>query len=280
MMTRFVNHAKTALFLGLLFGLILFAGRMLGGTTGLVLAFLLGGAGNLFVFFYSDKIAVKSMRGQEVTDDNAPDLMAMVRRLSQNAGVPVPKVYICPQQAPNAFATGRSPNHAAIAVTRGALQLLSPDELEGVLAHELAHVKNRDTLISTVAATIAGALSAMTWLIWFIPIGGDEDSNPLALLVFLILAPIAAAIIQMAISRSREFVADADGAAIAGTPDGLINALQKLDNAARRVPMEHENPSQNHMFIVQPLNAGAAFAKLFSSHPPIDQRIAKLRQAG
>jgi heat shock protein HtpX len=278
-MTRFVNHTKTALLLGALFGLILLAGQMIGGTTGLIIAFLLGGAGNLFVFFYSDTIAVKSMRGQQVDESTAPDLMAMVRRLSQNAGVPVPKVYICPQQAPNAFATGRGPSRSAVAVTRGALQLLSPNELEGVLAHELAHIKNRDTLISTIAATIAGALSAMSWLIFFIPIGGDEDSNPLAMLVFLILAPIAASIIQMAISRSREYVADADGAAIAGTPSGLISALQKLDNATRRVPMEHENPSQNHMFIVQPLNAGAAFAKLFSSHPPIEQRIAKLREA-
>jgi heat shock protein HtpX len=276
-MTTFINNTKTALLLGALFGLILFAGHVLGGATGVVIAFVIGGAGNLFAFFNSDKIAVAAMRGQQVDQQSAPDLIAIVRRLADNANLPMPKVYICPQQAPNAFATGRSPNHAAVAVTRGALQLLDPQELEGVIAHELAHIKNRDTLTSTIAATIAGALSALSWLLLFIPIGGDEDSNPLALLAFIILAPIAAAIIQMAISRSREFVADAEGAQIAGTPNGLIAALQKLDSASQRIPMENESPSQNHMFIVQPLNAGAAMAKLFSSHPPIEQRVAKLR---
>ena len=276
-MTQFVNNVKTTALLAALFGLILLVGHMIGGITGLVIAFLLGGAGNIFAFLYSDTIAVKSMGGQEVDESSAPDLMRMVRRLAKNADVPMPRVYICPQQAPNAFATGRSPSKAAVAVTRGALQILDPNELEGVLAHELAHVKNRDTLISTIAATIAGALSALSWIFLFVPIG-DEDANPLALLAMVFLAPLAASLIQMAISRSREYVADAEAAEIVGSPNGLIAALQKLDNASKRIPMENENPSQNHMFIVQPLNAGAAFAKLFSTHPPMDERIAALRK--
>jgi heat shock protein HtpX len=276
-MTQFVNNIKTTVLLAALFGLILLAGYLLGGAGGLIIAFVLGGAGNVFVFFYSDTIAVKTMGGQQVDEQSAPDLMQMVEKLSQNAGLPTPKVYICPQQAPNAFATGRNPSHSAVAVTRGALQLLEPRELEGVIAHELAHIKNRDTLISTIASTIGGAISALSWFFLFIPIG-DEDANPLAMLAMVILAPLAASIIQMAISRSREFVADADGAAIAGTPEGLMAALQRLDSASKRIPMENESPSQNHMFIVQPLNGGAAFAKLFSSHPPTEERIAKLRE--
>jgi len=275
-MTSFLNNTKTALLLGAMFGLVLLIGAQF-GTGGLIIALLLGGAGNLFMFYKSDTIAVAAMRGERVDEQSAPDLMRMVERLAANAGVPTPKVYICPQQAPNAFATGRSPSHAAVAVTRGALQMLDPNELEGVLAHEIAHIKNRDTLTSTIAATIAGGLSALTWIFLFIPLG-DEDSNPLALLAMVILAPIAAGIIQMAISRSREFVADAEGAQIAGTPNGLVSALQKLDSAAKQIPMEHESPSQNHMFIVNPLNAGQALSKLFSSHPPTEERIKKLRE--
>ena len=278
-MTRFVNNVKTAALLGGLFGIILAIGSMW-GTSGLIIAFIFGGVGNLVAFFYSDKIAVTAMRGQEVDESSAPDLVQMVRRLSQNAGLPQPKIYICPQQAPNAFATGRNPQHAAVAVTQGALRLLEPQELEGVIGHELAHIKNRDTLISTIAATIAGALQALSWLFIFIPIGGDDEGgNPLVMLVMIILAPIAAAIIQAALSRSREFVADADGAQIAGTPEGLISALRKLEATSRQVPMEHESPAQNHMFIVKPLSAGETLSKLFSTHPPTEQRIAKLREA-
>jgi len=277
-MIQFLNNVKTAFLLGALFGLILIAGWLLGSTTGLVIAFVFGGLGNVVMFFYSDKIAVKAMGGQEVDESSAPDLMQIVRRLSQQADIPVPRVYICPQEAPNAFATGRSPNHSAVAVTRGALKLLEPRELEGVIGHELAHIKNRDTLTSTIAAVIAAGLSSLGYLFIFIPIWGDEDSNPLALLAFIILAPIAATLIQAAISRSREFVADAEAAEIAGTPEGLVAALQKLEAASKRIPMEHENPGQNHMFIVKPLNAGAAFSKLFSTHPPTEARIAKLRK--
>ena len=279
-MTRFLNNTKTAIFLAGLFGLILAIGSMW-GTQGLIIAFLFGGVTNIVAFFYSDKIAIASMRAQQVDEQSAPDLVQMVRRLATNAQLPMPKVYICPQQAPNAFATGRSPSKAAVAVTQGALRLLTYEELEGVIGHELAHVKNRDTLISTIAATIAGALSALSWFAIFIPIGGgDRDGNAIGALLMIIIAPIAAALIQMAISRSREFVADADGAQIAGSPQGLISALQKLESASERIPMEHESPAQNHMFIVKPLSGGQTISKLFSTHPPTEERIAKLRQLG
>ncbi|MEZ6190807.1 MAG: zinc metalloprotease HtpX [Phycisphaerales bacterium] len=275
-MTRFINNTKTAMLLGLMFGLVLLAGHLIGGTQGLVIAFMLGGLGNLFAYFYSDKIAIASMRGQQVDQRSAPDLIEMVSRLSRNAGLPMPRVYVCPQEAPNAFATGRNPKNAAVAVTQGALKLLSYDELEGVIGHELAHVKNRDTLTSTIAATIAGAISALGWVFMF---GGrSRDVNPLVALLFVFLAPIAAGIIQLAISRSREFVADADGAAIVGSPHGLISALQKLEAVAKRVPMQNQMPTQNHMFIVQPLSGGGGFAGLFSTHPSTAQRIAKLRE--
>jgi len=275
---RFTNNLKTAVFLGALFGIILLIGAQF-GRQGLILAFMFGGFSNIIAYFYSDKIALASMRGQEVTEDSAGDLVQMVRRLSENAGLPMPRVYICPHDAPNAFATGRNPNHAAVAVTHGALKLLSYDELEGVMAHELAHVKNRDTLISCVAATIAGAISFMGYMaFWFGGMGGrSRGGNPLVGLLLLILAPIAAALIQMAISRSREFVADADAARIAGSPDGLIGALQKLDAAARQIPLKNEMPAQNHMFIVQPLT-GQSMAKLFSTHPSTAQRIARLQE--
>jgi heat shock protein HtpX len=203
----------------------------------------------------------------------------MVGRLAKNAGLPMPRVYICPHDAPNAFATGRNPKNAAVAVTQGALRLLSYDELEGVMAHELAHVKNRDTLISTIAATIAGAISYLAHMAFFMGgthrDGEGNGGNVLAAILMMILAPIAAAMIQMAISRSREFVADHDGAVIAGTPHGLANALRKLDAISRRVPMENEMPAQNHMFIVQPFS-GESLARLFSTHPPTEQRVAKL----
>ncbi len=275
-MTRFVNNTKTAILLGAMFGIILAIGSAF-GQQGLIMAFVLGGAGTFISFFFSDKIALAAMRGQEVDEKTAPDLHRMIQRLSQNAGLPMPRVYICPHEAPNAFATGRNPKNAAVAVTRGALQVLSYEELEGVMAHELAHVKNRDTLISAVAATIAGALNMLGWIAMFG--GGRRDVHPLVMIGMIILAPIAAAIIQMAISRSREFVADADGAAIAGTPHGLMNALQKLDSYAKRVPMQGETSTQSHMFIVQPLAAtGNSLSKLFSTHPPTADRIAKLRQ--
>ena len=277
-MHRLVNNTKTAVLLGGLFGLILLAGQLLGGPQGLILAFLIGGAGNLFAFFFSDKIALASMRGKEVTDPSHP-LVSLVADLAERADLPMPRVYVCPQQAPNAFATGRSPKKAAVAVTQGALQLLTEDELAGVMAHELAHVKNRDTLTSTIAATIAGALSSLGWIFMF---GGrDRDVHPLAALGFMILAPMAAGLIQMAISRSREFVADHDAAEITGTADGLISALMKLEATAQRIPLQHENPAQNHMFIVQPLAGmgGARRRHRPVPHPPQNRswRIAALQ---
>ena len=203
-------------------------------------------------------------------------LVNAVQSHAQKAGIAMPEVAVFNAPEPNAFATGRSPRHAAVAVTRGALALLSYDELEGVIGHELAHIKNRDTLTSTIAATIAGVLSYVGWM--FMLGGRGRDVNPLFALLFVILAPFAAMLIQMAISRSREFVADHDGATIAGSPHGLIGALQKLESVARRVPMTHEMPAQNHMFIVQPLSAGQTLGKLFSTHPSTKERIARLQR--
>lgn len=279
-MTRFINNTKTAILMAAMFGLILFVGAQVGGQRGLIMAFMFGGIGNIVAFFYSDKIAIASMRGREVDASSAPDLVSMVKRLAENANLPMPRVYICPQQAPNAFATGRNPRHAAVAVTEGALRLLSYEELEGVMAHELAHVKNRDTLTSTVAATIAGALNMLGWMVFWFGGSNRQGGNPLMALALLIFAPIAAALIQMAISRSREYVADADGAAIAGTPHGLISALQKLEATAKQVPLHQGNlDSYNSMFIVNPLTGGK-MAKLFSTHPSTEDRVAKLRTLG
>lgn len=276
-MTRLWNNVKTAVLLGSLFGLVLLIGAQF-GQQGLIIAFVAGGLMNVVAFFFSDKIALASMQAREVDEKSAPDLVEMVRRLSRNAGLPMPRVYVCPQDAPNAFATGRSPRRAAVAVTHGALQLLSYDELEGVMAHELAHVKNRDTLISCVAATIAGAISFLGYMaFWMGGSGNREGGNPLVGLLLLILAPIAAAVIQLAISRSREYVADADAARIAGTPHGLIGALRKLDAVSRRVPLHGEMATQSHLFIVQPLSAGGGDS-LFSTHPSTENRIRRLMQ--
>lgn len=275
-MTTLVNNIKTALLLGAMFGLILVLGLAIGGKAGLIIAFGVALVTNFVAFFFSDKIALRAMRGQEVTEQTpgASELVQMVHRLADRAALPRPRVYICPQQAPNAFATGRSPKKAAVAVTQGALQLLTYDELEGVMAHELAHVKNRDTLTATIAATIAGALTFLAYMsMW------NRDVHPLLKIGAFLLSLIAAPVIQMAISRSREFVADADGAKIAGSPTGLINALQKLENYSKRIPMQ-TRPSQNHMFIVQPFSGmGKSLASLFSTHPPTQVRIEKLRQA-
>lgn len=276
-MTRLFNNVKTAALLAGMFALILFIGSFW-GTRGLTVAFLFGGFTNVIAYLFSDKIALKSMRARQVDEKTAPDLITMVSRLAENAGLPMPRVYVCPHNAPNAFATGRNPSNAAVAVTQGALRLLSYEELEGVMAHELAHVKNRDTLISCVAATIAGAISFLGWMAYLFGGGNNREGNPLVGLLILILAPFAAAIIQMAISRSREYVADADAAALAGTPYGLMGALQKLDATARRIPLhDGHQDAQNHMFIVQPFT-GKSFARIFSTHPSTKARIAKLRE--
>lgn len=280
-MFRFVNNVKTALLLGSMFGLILVIGYFMGGRDNpqvMVIAFLFGGLTNIIAFFFSDRIALAAMHGREVDARTAPDLVHMVKRLADNANLPMPRVYICPQDAPNAFATGRSPRKAAVAVTQGALRLLSYEELEGVIGHELAHIKNRDTLISTVAATIAGAISFLGYMaFWFGGGGRSREGNPLVGLLILILAPIAATIIQLAISRSREYVADADGAHIAGTPHGLISALRKLEAVSRRVPLHGEVNAFNHMFIVQPLSATGG-DNLFATHPSTENRIRRLME--
>ncbi|WP_432799158.1 zinc metalloprotease HtpX [Poriferisphaera sp. WC338] len=272
-MTAFTNNVKTAILLGAMFALIMGIGALVGGYSGLAIAFIIALVMNFGAFFYSDKIAIASMHGQPADPRVHGDIITMVERLAKNANLPMPRVFVCPQQAPNAFATGRSPSKAAVAVTQGALNLLTYDELEGVMAHELAHVKNRDTLTSTIAATIAGAISFLAWMVMW-----QRDIHPLIKIGLWLLAPIAAGIIQMAISRSREFVADHDGAQIAGSPHGLISALQKLEAQAARVPLQGETPAQNHMFIVQPLSPTKALANMFRTHPQTADRVAKLRQ--
>lgn len=277
-MVRTLNNFKTALLLGGLMGLFLLVGSFY-GQQGLVIALAFGLITNFGAWFFSDKIAIAAMQGREVTRENGGDLYPMVEELSQRANLPMPKVYICPQEAPNAFATGRSPRKAAVAVTQGALQLLNHQELAGVIGHELAHIKNRDTLTSTIAATISGVLAFIAQ--WGFMLGGHgnsrEGGNPLFAFLAIILAAVGAAVIKAMISRSREFVADHDGAMIAGSPDGLISALQKLDAYSQRIPMNNPNPAQNSMFIVEPL-VGNSLLNLFASHPPTEKRVAALNQ--
>ncbi len=273
-MTAFVNNVKTAVLLALLFGLLVLIGSAW-GVEGMIFAGVIGVIMNFSAWFFSDKIAIAAMRGREVDERTAPDLYDMVRRLSQRAGLPMPRVYICPQEAPNAFATGRNPNHAAVAVTVGALRLLNHEELEGVMAHELAHIKNRDTLTSTVAATIAGIFSMLAYSTMWFGAGNRQGGNPLAMIGMVLLGMVGAALIKAMISRSREYVADADGAKIAGSPHGLASALQKLESVARRVPMDNPNPAMNNLFIVEPF-MGQTLTNLFATHPPTQKRIAAL----
>jgi heat shock protein HtpX len=275
------NGIKTALLLGLLSGVLLTIGELLGGANGLVVAFGLAAVMNLGSYWFSDKIVLRMYRAQEVGPEHP--LYRIVERLTVRASLPMPKVYIIPDPSPNAFATGRNPSHAAVAATEGILKVLSEHELEGVIAHELAHVKHRDILISSVAATIAAAIMMTARMAHFAALFGgyggrgdarDRGNNPIALLATIILAPLAAALIQMAISRSREFAADAGGAEIAGNPYGLADALRKIDAVAKRVPLD-ANPATAHMFIVKPFS-GAGLMSLFSSHPPTEARIRAL----
>lgn len=276
-MVRMVNNFKTAMLLGGLMGLFLLVGSFY-GQQGLIIALVFGLITNFGAWFFSDKIAIAAMQGREVTPDNGGDLLPMVHELSRRANLPMPRVFICPQEAPNAFATGRSPSKAAVAVTQGALRLLNREELAGVIGHELAHIKNRDTLTSTIAATISGVLAFIAqWGFLLGGRGGREGSNPLLAFLAIILAAVGAAVIKAMISRSREFVADHDGALIAGSPDGLIAALQKLDAYSQRIPMQNPNPAQNSMFIVEPL-VGNSLLNLFASHPPTEARLEALRQ--
>jgi heat shock protein HtpX len=268
------NSVKTVLLLGALSGLLLVIGELVGGANGLMMAFVFAVLMNAGSYWFSDKIVLRMYNAQQVGPEHP--LYQMTARLAQRAGLPMPRVYVIPDSSPNAFATGRNPEHAAVAATQGIMQVLSQDELEGVMAHELAHVKNRDILISSVAATIAATITMAARMAMFM--GGSRDErgggNPFALLAMVILAPIAAFIIQMMISRSREFVADKTGAEIAGTPYGLANALRKIEAVARRVPME-ANPATAHMFIVKPFS-GAGLMSLFSSHPPTEARVRAL----
>jgi heat shock protein HtpX len=269
-----MNTLKTTLLLGLLSGLLLFVGDLLGGTQGLTIALGMAILFNVGSYWFSDKIALSMYRAQQVGPEHP--LHQMTAHLARKAGLPMPKVYVIPDESPNAFATGRNPQHASVAATEGLMRVLSQDELAGVIAHELAHVKHRDILISSVAATIGAAITYLAQFAMFF--GGRSDDrdggNPLAGLLMLFLAPMAAGIIQMAVSRSREYAADAGAAAIIGSPHPLVNALRKIDAIARRVPLD-ANPATAHMFIIAPFS-GRALASLFSTHPPMDKRIAAL----
>ncbi|GBD32281.1 MAG: protease HtpX [Gemmatimonadales bacterium] len=273
------NTVKTAFLLGTLSALLLLAGQAVGGQAGLLVAFAIAAAMNFGSYWFSDKIVLAMYRAREVGPDHP--LSRIVARLAARAGLPMPKVYIIPTDTPNAFATGRNPKHAAVAATEGILALLTEDEIEGVMAHELAHVKNRDILISSVAATIAAAIMVLASIARWGAIfglggrGNDRNGgNALALLATALIAPIAAMIIQAAISRAREFAADRTGAEIAGRPHGLANALRKIEAAVRRKPLP-ANPATSHMFIVKPFSGGGILS-LFSTHPPTEERIARL----
>jgi heat shock protein HtpX len=270
-----MNALKTTFLLGAMTGLLLAMGELLGGRDGLTLALLLAGVMNFGAWFWSDKIVLRMYNAQPVGPSEAPELYAIVQGLAQKAGVPMPKLYLIPDPALNAFATGRGPSHAAVAATAGIVKAMDREELEGVLAHELSHVINRDTLVSTVAATLAGAISFLAHSFMFRGRGRDDGGNPLAALVVMILAPIAAMLIQLAVSRSREYGADESGARLVGYPDGLARALAKLQHASERVPMQNVEPATAHLFIVNPLS-GQALGRLFSTHPPLEERIARL----
>ena len=277
------NTFNTALLLTALTLFLLFMGQVFGGQRGLVMAFGLAILMNFVSYFWSDKIALKMYRAQPVTREQLPRAYSVVERLTAKMGIPMPAMYVIPTESPNAFATGRNPQHASVAVTEGILNLLTDEELEGVLAHELGHVRNRDILISSVAATLAGAITLLArmgyWASLFGGMGGDRDDRDrgggFVALLMLILAPIAATLIQLAVSRSREYQADATGAELTGNPYALATALRKLDAYSKRIPMQ-ASASTAHLFIVAPLLGGVNFANLFSTHPPIAKRIERL----
>ena len=275
------NQIRTTILLAVMTALILWIGQLFGGRQGMIIALLLAAGMNFFSYWYSDKIVLKMYRAQEASPQQAPELYEMVQTLSRKAGLPMPKLFIIPKEAPNAFATGRNPEHAVVAVTQGLLNLMDRDEVTGVLAHEMAHVKNRDILIGSIAATMAGAIMVLASMArWTAIFGGGSNDDEggggaIGLIAMSLLAPFAAIVIQMAISRSREYLADSTGAGFAGTPEGLARALDKLGRYSKKLPM-NANPSTAHMFIVNPLS-GRRLMGLFSTHPPLEERIARLR---
>ena len=273
-----MNTLKTALLLTSLTLFLLFIGQRFGGRNGMLLAFAIAVAMNFFSYFYSDKLALSMYRAQPATREQLPRVYSVVEQMTQRIGLPMPKIYVIPNDSPNAFATGRNPQHASVAVTQGIPNLLNDDELAGVLAHELGHVRNRDILTSSIAATLAGAITILARFGFFFGGGDGRDRDRgggMGALFMLILAPIAATLIQLAVSRAREYEADATGAHMTGNPYALASALQKLDTYSRRLPMG-ASPSTAHLFIVAPLISGASFANLFSTHPPIAKRIERL----
>jgi heat shock protein HtpX len=280
------NWFKTTLLLGVMTAIVVFIGRLLGGQQGMVLAFVIAMGMNFFSYWYSDKIVLRMYRAREVGPGERPELYQMVRELAQGAEIPMPRVYTIPEESPNAFATGRNPEHAVVAVTEGLLKLMSREEIMGVISHELAHVKNRDILIGSIAATMAGAVMILAtmarWTAFFGGGGRDNEEGGglgiIGVLAMSMLAPIAAMLVQMAISRSREYQADATGAKVSGHPAWLADALGKLGGYSKRIPLQ-ANPSTAHMFIVNPLS-GSSLMNLFSTHPPLEERIARLRGSG
>jgi len=279
-----MNRTKTMLLLAVLTALVLWVGHALGGQTGLVIALVFAGAMNFASYWWSDKIVLRMYGAREVSEREAPGLFVLVRDLTARSGVPMPKVYVIPEDTPNAFATGRNPRHAAVAVTEGLLRMLDRRELAGVLAHELAHVQNRDTLVMTVAAAIGGALSMLANMaMWSSLLGSssddEEEGGAFGGLLGIIVAPIAASLIQMAISRSREFLADESGARMTGDPLALASALRKIEGWSQRAPMQAGNPATAHLFIINPFGAlsGRGLLGLFSTHPSTEDRIARLQ---
>ena len=275
-----MNTLKTTFLLTGLTLILIFAGMYFGGNNGALIALAIAAAMNFFSYFYSDKIALAMYRAQPVTREQLPRAYEVVERLTRRAGIPMPKIYVIPTESPNAFATGRNPQHASVAVTHGILQLLNDEELEGVLAHELGHVRNRDILTSSIAATLAGAITILARMgFWFGMFGGggdrDREGGGMGARFMMILAPIAALLIQLWVSRTREFEADASGAHLTGNPYALASALEKISAASRRVPLL-ASPSSAHLFIVAPLLSGETLASLFSTHPPIQKRIERL----
>ncbi len=278
------NNFKTTILLAAMTGLVLGIGELWGGQNGLILALVIAAVMNLGTYFFSDKIALKASGAQPISREDGPRIYQIVERLAAKANIPVPKIYFIPTDSPNAFATGRNPSHASVAVTRGILDICDDEEIEGVLAHELGHVKNRDILTSAVVATLAGAITLIGRMLWYAELfggfggggrGNGRRGGVLSMLAMMILAPLAATLIQLAISRSREYEADATGARITGNPQGLARALDKIDKWAKRVPMQVP-PSMAHLYIYQPLIAGEIFSSLFSTHPPIRKRIERL----